>query len=202
MDNPLGRRQFLEVLGSTGAVAATAAAHGGELDPLAGQSQDGREYSPPTRSDRSQRTEHAMNIGALSKARLDRMHNVMTGHVERGELPGLVTLISRRGEVHVDAIGMKVAGGKDPMRRDTIFRIASMTKPNTAAATMILVEECKLRLDEPVDRLLSELANRRVLKQHRVVRVGSSDCPSFGPAVRDVSARTHLRAAGHERHRF
>ena len=52
-----------------------------------------------------------------------------------------------------------------PMRRDTIFRIASMTKPITAAATMILVEECKLRLDEPVDRLLPELADRRVLKR-------------------------------------
>ena len=51
------------------------------------------------------------------------------------------------------------------MRRDTIFRIASMTKPITAAAAMILVEECRLRLDEPVDRLLPELADRRVLKR-------------------------------------
>src|SRR5438552_2514713 len=93
------------------------------------------------------------------------MHDVMAGHVERGELPGLVTLVSRRDEVHVDAIGMKALGGSDPMRRDTIFRIASMTKPITAAATMILVEECKLRLDEPVDRLLPELANRKVLKR-------------------------------------
>ena len=50
------------------------------------------------------------------------------------------------------------------MRRDTIVRISSMTKPIAAAAAMILVEECKLRLDEPVDRLLPELANRRVLK--------------------------------------
>ena len=106
-----------------------------------------------------------MSAGALSKARLARMRDVMAGHVERGEVPGLVTLISRRDEVHVDAIGMKAAGGKDPMRRDTIFRISSMTKPITAAATMILVEECKLRLDEPVDRLLPELANRRVLKR-------------------------------------
>src|SRR6185295_8869899 len=56
-------------------------------------------------------------------------------------------------------------GGSDPMARDTIFRITSMTKPITAAATMILVEECKLRLDEPVDRLLPELANRKVLKR-------------------------------------
>jgi CubicO group peptidase (beta-lactamase class C family) len=67
--------------------------------------------------------------------------------------------------VHVDAIGMKALGGKDPIRRDTLFRISSMTKPITAAATMILVEECKLRLDEPVDGLLPELADRKVLKR-------------------------------------
>src|SRR5438876_2410852 len=107
-----------------------------------------------------------MSIEGLSKARLGRMHDVMAGHVEHGEVPGIVTLVSRRGEVevHVDAIGTKAVGGSDPIRRDTIFRITSMTKPITAAATMILVEECKLRLDEPVDRLLPELANRHVLK--------------------------------------
>jgi CubicO group peptidase (beta-lactamase class C family) len=89
----------------------------------------------------------------------------MAGYVARGDVPGLVTLVSRRGEVHVDAIGMKAVDGSDPMRRDTIFRIASMTKPITAAAAMILVEECKLRLDEPVNRLLPELSDRNVLKR-------------------------------------
>ena len=106
-----------------------------------------------------------MSTGGLSKARLGRMHDVMTGYVERGEVPGLVTLVSRRGEVHVDAIGTRAYGGSEPIRRDTIFRISSMTKPITAAATMILVEECKVRLDEPVDRLLPELAERKVLKR-------------------------------------
>ena len=106
-----------------------------------------------------------MSAGGLSKARLDRMHDVMAGYVERGEVPGIVTLVCRRGEAHVDAIGRKAAGGRDPIRRDTIFRIASLTKPIAAAAAMILVEECKLRLDEPVDRLLPELAARRVLKR-------------------------------------
>src|SRR5437667_9640841 len=105
-----------------------------------------------------------MSTGGLSKARLGRMHDIMAGYVERGEVPGIVTLVSRRGEVHVDAIGMKAVEGLDPMRRDTIFRISSMTKPITAVATMILVEECKIRLDEPVDRLLPELAGRQVLK--------------------------------------
>ena len=51
------------------------------------------------------------------------------------------------------------------MLRDTIFRIASMTKPVAAVAAMMLVEDCKLRMDEPIDRLIPELANRRVLKQ-------------------------------------
>src|SRR5881396_2346531 len=105
-----------------------------------------------------------MSNGGLSRVRLGRMHDIMAGYVERGEVPGIVTLVNRRGAVHVDAIGRQAIGG-DVMRRDTIFRIASMTKPITAAATMILVEECKLRLDEPVDRLLPELANRKVLKR-------------------------------------
>ena len=91
-----------------------------------------------------------MNTGGLSTSRLGRMHGVMAGHVERGDVPGIVTLVSRRGEVHVDAIGMKAVGGSDPMRRDTIFRIASMTKPITAAAAMRSEErrvgkECRSR---------------------------------------------------------
>jgi CubicO group peptidase (beta-lactamase class C family) len=106
-----------------------------------------------------------MSNSGLSKARLRRLHEVMAGYVERGEVPGMVTLVSRRGEVHVDALGLKTIGGRDPVRRDTVFRISSMTKPITAAAAMILVEECRLRLDEPVDRLLPELANRVVLKR-------------------------------------
>jgi CubicO group peptidase (beta-lactamase class C family) len=101
----------------------------------------------------------------FSKTGLGRMHEVMSGYVERGEIPGMVTLVSRRGEIHVDVLGAKSANGNDPIRRDTIFRIASLSKPVTAVAAMILVEECTLRLDEPVDRLLPELANRKVLKR-------------------------------------
>jgi CubicO group peptidase (beta-lactamase class C family) len=93
------------------------------------------------------------------------MRDILAGHVDRGEMPGLVSLVSRRGEVHVEVIGTKAAGSSDPMRRDTLFRIASMSKPVTAAAAMILVDEGKLQLDESVERLLPELANRRVLKR-------------------------------------
>lgn len=106
-----------------------------------------------------------MSISGLSRTRLNRMHDVMMGYVERGNVPGLVTLVSRRGETHVDVIGMKAFGDSTPMQRDTIFRISSMTKPVTAVATMLLVEECKLRLDDPVDRWLPELTERKVLKR-------------------------------------
>jgi len=106
-----------------------------------------------------------MSSSGLSKTRLGRMHDIMARYVEQREVAGVVTLISRRDEVYVDAIGSRSLGGRDPMARDTIFRIASMTKPITAVATLMLVEECKIRLDEPLDRLLPELANRKVLKR-------------------------------------
>ena len=105
-----------------------------------------------------------MSTGRWPGARLDRTHEAMAGHVERGEVPGLVTLVARRGEVRADAVGAKAVGGA-PMRRDTIFRISSLTKPIAAAAAMVLVEDGRLRLDEPVDRLLPELVDRRVLKR-------------------------------------
>src|SRR5437879_11753002 len=101
-----------------------------------------------------------MSTAGLSRARLSRMHEVMAGYVERGEVPGLVTLVSRRGEVHVDVIGTQAIGDSPSMRRDTIFRISSMTKPITDAATMILVEECKVRLHDPLKRWLPDVAER------------------------------------------
>jgi CubicO group peptidase (beta-lactamase class C family) len=88
----------------------------------------------------------------------------MAAHVERGAAPGLSMLVSRRGEVHVDAIGTTEVGGAEPMGRDTIFRVSSMTKPVTGVATLILVEDCVLRLDDPIDEWVPELADRQVLR--------------------------------------
>ena len=104
-----------------------------------------------------------MSASGLSAARLRRLRAVLSRHVEAGDMPGLVALVARRGEVHVEAIGTTEAGGSEPMRRDTIFRIASVTKQIAAATAMTLVEECRLRLDDPVDVLLPELADRQVL---------------------------------------
>jgi CubicO group peptidase (beta-lactamase class C family) len=127
-----------------------------------------------------------MTNSGFSKARLARLHDTMAGYVERGEVPGIVTLVSRRGETHVDLFGTMSAGGSVPIQRDAIFRISSMTKPITAVAAMILVEECRLRLDDPVDELLPELANRRVLAQ----RDGPID--ETVPANRPITLRDLL----------
>ena len=93
---------------------------------------------------------------SLSSRGLARLHDNLSRHVDGGACPGLVSVVSRRGEIHVDVIG--------DIQRDTIFRLSSMTKPVTAALAMVLVEQGRLRLDGPVDELLPELADRRVLR--------------------------------------
>jgi CubicO group peptidase (beta-lactamase class C family) len=122
----------------------------------------------------------------MSQARLDRMHDVLAAHVARGELPGLVALVSRHGEALVDAIGTLAFDDRTPMRPDTAFRIASLTKPVTAVGAMILVEEGVLHLDQPVDPLLPELASRRVLREL------SSPLDDTVPADRPITLRDLL----------
>jgi CubicO group peptidase (beta-lactamase class C family) len=120
----------------------------------------------------------------LSGPRLARLHDVMARHVDAGTTPGLVSVVSRRGEVHVDALGVAGIGG-DEVRPDTLFRISSMTKPVTAVATLILLEECVLRLDEPVERFLPELADRRVVR--RIDGPVEDTVPALRPiTVRDL----------------
>ena len=122
---------------------------------------------------------------AFSRTGLARMHGVMTRHV--GErMPGLVALVSRAGETHADAIGKLSFEDDAPMRRDAIFRIASMTKPVTAAAAMILVEDGRLRFDDPVDAFLPELANRKVLRSIE------SELDDTVPATRAITLRDLL----------
>jgi len=88
-------------------------------------------------------------------------------------MPGLVALVGHQDDVHVETLGTMSVGHPSPMKRDTIFRIASITKPIAAVAAMILVEECKLRLDESIEAWLPELANRRVLLDRKSCSVRS-----------------------------
>ena len=141
-------------------------------------------WAPATRP--SRRPVARTDRGAFSPARLERMHAALRRHVDSGVLPGLVALVAHRGREHVETIGTMAFGGDVPMRRDTIFRLASMAKPVTAVAAMILVEECQLRLDDPVDEWLPELADRQVL------RTLDSALDDTVPATRPITLRDLL----------
>ncbi|MFI7108488.1 serine hydrolase domain-containing protein [Nonomuraea sp. NPDC050227] len=105
----------------------------------------------------------AIGGNGFSEQGLRRLREVLARHVDSGRIPGLVALVSRGEETHVEAIGTMRHDGGAPMRRDTVFRMASTSKPVSIAAAMVLVDECRLRLDDVVDPWLPELADRRVL---------------------------------------
>src|SRR5436190_15622552 len=102
---------------------------------------------------------------SLSEAGMRVLHDDMAARVARSALPGLVTLVARGDEVRVDAVGFTEFDGRQPMRRETLFRIASMTKPIVAVATLMLVEDGKLPVEDTIDRWLPEMASPRVLRQ-------------------------------------
>jgi CubicO group peptidase (beta-lactamase class C family) len=100
----------------------------------------------------------------ISTQRLDRLHKGMQGIVDRREASGLVTLVARDGKIiDLHATGFQDVESKTLMRTDTIFRIASMTKPITSVAIMILYEEGKLQLNDPVTRFIPAFKGAQVL---------------------------------------
>jgi CubicO group peptidase (beta-lactamase class C family) len=94
----------------------------------------------------------------------DKLDDIIEAAVARGDAPGVVAAVGRGDEGYLAAAGVMAVGGP-PMQPDTLFRIASITKPVTAAVVLSLAEDGAFGLDEPVDRLLPELANRRVLRR-------------------------------------
>ncbi len=139
----------------------------------------------------------------LTSAGLERLHAVAEQHVGPARVPGLVALVARGAQVHVEALGELSVGGRAgsadgqagggdeemggrAVTRDSIFRIASTSKPITAAATLAVVAEDTIDLDEPVDRLLPELADRRVLRRM------DGPLDNTVPAVRAITTRDLL----------
>ena len=93
---------------------------------------------------------------------LDRVRTAAEPHIGDENVPGLVALVARGDDVEVLTLGRLSVGGP-PMERDSLTRVASVSKPITAAATLAVIQEGLVGLDEPLDRLLPELADRRVL---------------------------------------
>jgi CubicO group peptidase (beta-lactamase class C family) len=99
----------------------------------------------------------------LSTDRLERIGELMQASVDAGDISGAVTLVARNGQIaHLEAFGYSELETRKPMRTDSIFRIASMTKPITATAIMMLVEDGSLRLSDPVSRFIPAFADIEV----------------------------------------
>ncbi|MFC9531624.1 serine hydrolase domain-containing protein [Streptomyces sp. NPDC056975] len=109
------------------------------------------------------------------------LQDIFAPHVRDGSLPGAVALVARGDRVEVETAGSAALGAGSPMARDSIFRIASITKPITAAAVMMLVDEGRIALDDPVDRWLPEIA------KPVVVRTPDAPVDDVVPAARPIT---------------
>ena len=99
----------------------------------------------------------------MSSVRLERLDKAMQRYVDRREVAGVVSLVARRGKVvHFAVFGQRDVGNGAPMTHDTIFRIASMTKPIASVALMILYEEGHFQLRDPISKWLPEFAEMQV----------------------------------------
>jgi CubicO group peptidase (beta-lactamase class C family) len=123
----------------------------------------------------------------LSAGRLERLGAVMRGEIERGRLPGAVVLIARRGRIGLfESFGLRDPAAAAPMTKEAIFRIYSMTKPITSVAAMMLWEEGRFLLSDPIGKYLPDLADLEVAVERggEIERV---------PAVRPITIQDLLR---------
>ncbi len=129
----------------------------------------------------------------LSTDRLKRIHEMVMRRVEARELSGAVTLVARKGKVvHYEAHGLMDIDAKKPMAKDALFRLASSSKPVTAVAILMLMEEGKLKLTDPVGKYIPEFKNSRVMIDAPRAARPMADGPASGepkytvPADRDI----------------
>ncbi len=124
----------------------------------------------------------------MSSQRLLRIHQAIQRHIDAGDISGAVTLVARRGSiVHFEAHGLMDIESKQPMRTDAIFRIASMSKPITGVAVMMMMEEGKLRLNDPVSKFLPEFKD-----PHVAIPRGNAGAFYVVPADRELTIRDLL----------
>lgn len=129
----------------------------------------------------------------LSSGRLDRIRPVMNRHVAEKRIPGAAGLIARQGKIaYQEAFGMADVEAGRPMRMDTIHRIYSMTKPITSVALMMLFEEGRFQLNEPVAKYLPEFAKMQVAIEEKDPQTGKPVMKTV-PARRPITVRDLLR---------
>ena len=129
----------------------------------------------------------------LSAERLARLTTTLRGDVEKGVIPGAVLLVARHGRIVLfEALGARDPATKVPMTKDGIFRIYSMSKPITSVATMILFEEGKLTLDQPVSKYLPQLGGLKVGVE-KADSSGGEPTLDLQPSRRDMTIQDLLR---------
>jgi CubicO group peptidase (beta-lactamase class C family) len=125
--------------------------------------------------------------------RIPRIREAVQRHVDAGEVSGVVTLVARRGKIaHFEAYGLQDLESKKAMPKDGIFRLASMSKPITAAAVMMMVEEGKIRLTDPVSRFIPEFRGAKVAVAKPGARGGAAPEFDVVSANRDITVRDLL----------
>ncbi|HUN41368.1 MAG TPA: serine hydrolase domain-containing protein [Acetobacteraceae bacterium] len=129
----------------------------------------------------------------VSSARLARIRPALNAEIEAGQLPGAVIAIARHGRLILhEAVGRLRPDDSTPMPRDALFAIASMTKPVTGVAALLLWEEGRLSLADPVERFLPQLGNRRVAVQAESGRAGQTPIATV-PAQRSIAILDLMR---------
>jgi CubicO group peptidase (beta-lactamase class C family) len=162
----------------------------------------------PMRAEGDLPTAKAETVGMSSK-RLERIHDYIQGYMDRNEIAGAVTLVARHGKVvHFEAQGFRDKEDRAPMQKDTIFSLMSMTKPIVSTALMMLWEEGRFLLDDPIAKWLPSYADKQVMEQGKLVKAkpvtirqilthtsGLSLTGTDGPAVENALASPEQREA-------
>ena len=130
----------------------------------------------------------------LSTQRLGRIHAMVAKHMELGDITGAVMLVARKGQIaYVDVQGVMDVESKKPVTRDTVFRIASMTKPVIGTAIMMMLEEGKLRVEDPVSKFIPEFKIMKVAIESEPGGAAANP-PKFYtvPAAREITIKDLL----------
>jgi len=137
----------------------------------------------------------AEDVG-FSSERLQRIHAAMQRHIDAGEIAGVITLVARNGKVvYFDPQGWADLETKRPMQKDNVFNLASATKPITAVAVLMMVEEGKIHLNDPVWKYVPEFKNEKV----RILKAGATlETDSGVSATADPVASPELVKANHD----
>jgi len=129
----------------------------------------------------------------LSTQRLERLGAVLRADIGQGKIPGAVVLVARRGKVaYFESFGMRDKEAKAPMQKDAIFRIYSMTKPIVSVGIMLLNQEGKLFLTDPVSKYIPELSKLKVCTEATNAQTGEKTCNET-PALQGMTIQDLLR---------